>query len=351
MNSVWAPAALAALTGSMVALPLTPAVLEMIRRKDAGPLPARKDDGNIRNFARSMRRYIAPLRDPLASCAQSGAVQESRLRDGSYALLAGRGGDYGAPEEKVQTLILFAQSVSLNHRMVFLKDLYAADNLFGGGQNIFRAVLGEKDVFLGEETLVARWLHAEGSVFAGRKSSLHGRLSAETAAILSAGCKFERVCAPVIETSANALQRRGKYTENAIREFPVQHGKLGRSRIRGDIHFHPGEMFLGNIIATGAVRIDEKTRILGSVKAGTHIRLGDGAEVEGSLVSSGTIDIASECLVRGPVLADKEIVIASRVQIGAPDSPATVSAPRISISPGSRVYGTLWARVEGTVEE
>jgi hypothetical protein len=51
------------------------------------------------------------------------------------------------------------------------------------------------------------------------------------------------------------------------------------------------------------------------------------------------------------VLADKEIVIAGGVQIGSPDSPATVSAPRIRISPGSRVYGTLWARLEGRVEE
>ncbi len=351
MNEVLAPAALAALTGSMVALPLTPAVLEILRRKDAGPLPARKDDGNIRNFARSMRRYIAPLREPLAVCAQSGAIQESCLGDGSYALVVGQGGDYGASDEKIQTLILFAQSVSLSHRMIFLKDLYAAGDLYGGRQIIFRAVLAEKDVFLGEETLVARWLHSEGSVFAGRGSTLYGRLSAETAAALSTGCKFERVCAPVIVTAANALQRRGHQADGTVREFHIQQGRLGRSRIRGDIHFHPGEMFLGNIIATGAVRIDEKTRILGSAKAGTHIQLGTGAEVEGSLVSSGRIDVGPECLIRGPVLADKEIVIASGVQIGSPDSPATVSAPRIRISSGSRVYGTLWARLEGRVEE
>ena len=77
MMLLWAPLALTATTGAMIALPLAPAIIEALRRKDASALPTRKDDGNIRNFARSFRRYIEPLQAELASSAARNAAGRS----------------------------------------------------------------------------------------------------------------------------------------------------------------------------------------------------------------------------------------------------------------------------------
>ena len=109
-------------------------------------------------------------------------------------------------------------------------------------------------------------------------------------------------------------------------------------------------MLLGNIIVTGSIQVDERTRIFGSAKSNGDIHLREQAEVQGSLVSTRTIHIASNCSVKGPLLAENEIIIGAGTQIGTPGSPTTVSAPRIRVSPDCVIHGTLWARVEGRVE-
>ena len=105
MISAWAPLALTAATGGMLALPLTPAVLEILRRKDAGPLPTRKDDGDIRNFARSFRRYIDPLHAQITFAAHNDSIMEARLPNGSYTLVVGKGGLYPLSEQRVGTMV------------------------------------------------------------------------------------------------------------------------------------------------------------------------------------------------------------------------------------------------------
>ena len=349
MTPTLAPMVLMAITGGMIALPLAPAILEILQRRDAGPLPLRKDEGNIRNFAHALRHYIAPVQSHLLDCAGRNTIEESRLPDGAYALLVGKPGIYDVPEEQSKTLILFAKPASLRDQMIFGKDIYAADVLRGGRQNIFRAVLADKDVILAEESQILRWLHANGIVFLGRNSSAFGRLSADKAVHFSSGCGFERVNAPTVITLDDALHS-SESQPTIVRSLRIQEGKLGRSRIRGEIHLGPDEMFLGNIIATGAVRIDEGTRIAGSAKGHKQILLGERAEVGGSLVSTGDIRMGPNCLVRGPVLADGEIRIGSGTQIGAPGFPTTISAPRIRVAPGCSFYGTLWARAGGRVE-
>ncbi|HEV2991695.1 MAG TPA: hypothetical protein VG759_24890 [Candidatus Angelobacter sp.] len=349
MTSVWAPLFLTATTGAMIALPLAPALLEAIRRKDAMPLPTRKDDGNIRNFARSFRRYIEPLQQDLASCAARNSIIESRLSDGAYVLLVGKDGIFDVPEDTVQTLVLFAKQCSLPDNPAFTKDVYAAHALYGGKRNCFRGLLGEEDIYLGEESCVLRWVHAEGKIVTGPRSWLLGRASSEKAIHISQGCTFERAHAPAIFTSSS-----GEFGEVAnvtgVDPLPEKIHKLGKSRINGDLHLGSGEMLLGNIIVTGSIRVDERTRIFGSAKGNGNIELRDQAEVQGSLISTKKIHIATNCCVKGPMLAEDEIVIGAGTQIGTPKSPTTVSAPRIRIAPDCVVYGTLWARVEGRVE-
>ena len=350
MISVWAPLALTAATGGLLALPLTPAILEILRRKDAGPLPTRKDDGDIRNFSRSFRRYIDPLHMQLEAVTESGGIMEARLPNGAYALIVGNGGTYLLGEQKVQTLVLFGKEISLLDQLTFTQDVYAADVIYGGRNNVLRALLGESDVFLAEGTHVMRWLHAEGQIVIGRNCHLHGRCSSEKAIHFSTGCSFQRVFAPLIATSAHAQPVFTSAVNEA--EHPVKTKRnLPRSRVHGNLHLGAGEIFLGNIIATGSIRIDEGTRIYGSAKGNGEVELRRQTRIDGSLVSTKSICIGANSIIKGPVLAEEEIIIEAGVRIGLPDSPTTISAPRIRIAPDCATHGTLWARVEGRVEE
>lgn len=350
MISIWPPLALSAVTGGMLALTLVPAVRELIHRKDAAALPVRRDDGNIRNFARSFRRYIAPLHGALIACAQQECVAESRLPDGASALMVGKAGAYPFSESRIEVLVLFARPVQLGDDLIFTRDVYAGDRLEAGKNNIFRAVLGEKDVVLEEENRVLRWLHAEGGVIAAQNTHLYGRCSAEKFIHLSVGCRFERLYAPMIATGINA-DGCNRVPARQEEKSAFLSRSQGRSRIRGDLHLGSGEMFLGDIVATGSIRIDRESRVVGSAKANADIQLCDLGQIDGSLISPGTIRVARNCFLKGPVLAEEEIILGAGTQVGTPDSPTTISAPRIRIAPDCVIHGTIWARVEGRVEE
>ena len=217
---------------------------------------------------------------------------------------------------------------------------------------MFRAVLGDKDIFLGKENQVLRWIHAEGSVIAAAGSNLFGRLSAGKSICVSPGCRFERAHAPIIFAGtdtqipfATPVPRNGTAAE--ARETPE---KLGRSRIHGDVRLRSGDIFLGNIIVTGTIQVEKDTQILGSAKAHGDIRLHDRAQIEGAVVSNCSVHTGSNCYVKGPLLAEQEIYLGAGTRVGTPNSPTTVSAPRIRFASGCVIHGTVWARVEGRVE-
>lgn len=350
MISIWPPLALSAVTGGMLSLTLVPALREVIHRKDAAPLRVRRDDGNIRNFARSFRRYIAPLHGELITCAQQECIAESRMPDGASVLIVGKPGAYAFSESRIETLVLFAGQAQLGDDLIFTRDLYAGDRLEAGKRNIFRAVLGENDVILEEDSRVLRWLHADGGVIAAQNTHLYGRCSAEKFIHLSVGCRFERLYAPMIVTGINADGCSNIPARQEEKAGIASRGR-GRSRIHGDLHLGSGEMFLGDIVATGSIRIDRESRVAGSAKANADIELCEQGQIDGSLISPGSIRVARNCFLKGPVLAEEEIILGAGTRVGTPDSPTTISARQIRIAPDCVIHGTIWARVEGRVEE
>ncbi|HEY6249453.1 MAG TPA: polymer-forming cytoskeletal protein [Candidatus Angelobacter sp.] len=350
MTSAWAVLMLTSITGGILALPLAPAVLELLRRKDADPLATRKDDGNIHNFAAAFRRYIASAQPTLEYCAERQSLREVRLRDGQWGLVVGASGHCSEIDPNFPNLALFAGAVWLRDDQQFAKDVYAADVLHSGKRNVFRALLGESDIFLDEQTQVLRWIHAEGNMTAAADSSLFGRLSAGKSICLSAGCRFERVHAPVIfagPDTQNSFSLRQAVPTHEAQKSP---GRLGRSRIDGDLHLRVGEMFMGNIVATGSIEVEEDTQIVGSAKAHGDIQLHDGAEVRGAVVAAGSVRIGSNCYIKGPLMAEHQVRVGTGTRIGSLNSPTTLSAPRIHLAGGCVIHGTVWARVEGRVE-
>lgn len=347
---IWAPLALVAATGAMVALPLTPALLEVRSRQDAAPLPTRTDDGNIRNFANAFRSYIEPVKTMLATCVERGSVHQAKLRDGVDAILIGAPTECAFATNEVNAVVLCGgDEVHLPSDTIFSRDLYCSGILFGGDNDVYRAILAESDVFLGSNTTVLRWMHAEGAIRVGSGSAIFGRTSSEKAIQFGSGCRFERVHARTVAFGGSDLAPQ-QARANIYGKRSIMDVRLGRLRVRGDFHLSAGELLEGHIIASGGVRIEDCARIAGSAKSRKDIHIGENTELHGTVVSGGDLHIARGCFLRGPVIAEGEIYIGAGTQIGSPESLTTVSAPRIRIAHGVVVHGTVWARTSGTVE-
>lgn len=345
MITVFAPLALTAFTGALLALPLTPALRELLSKRDAGPLVTRKDDGNIENFAHALRARCQSYLPDMVRFAELG-IDEALESDGEKIFVSGRSDGWHGPSE-TNDLILRARSVRLPDNFRSFGDFVAQESVHSGDHNVFRALLSDGAIVLGNGTQIFRWVHAEFDLVADMDCALFGRASAGKFIVLSPGCKFERMHAPVIYSSAEGRQLPVRQTSSAF--YKLAQAGIGRKRIHGRSRLSAGEEHRGDLVGAGPLHAEEGTCVFGSVKANGPIELDNCSEVDGSLVSTHSIHISSRCFVKGPLIAEHEIVIGSEVQIGLPGTPTTLSAPHIRLAPGSVLYGTVWARVEGCV--
>jgi len=347
--SVLAALELAGATTALVALPLAPALRELLYRADAAPLPTRCDEGDIRSFARSFRARIAPAMPLLAEAAERGETLTTLLEDGTRALVVGGRGACEGPVP-ADLAMLCASDVYIPAESRFLRELYVHGKLFAGHDSVFRALLVEGDAELSERAIVLRWMHAQGRLSAGAHSQFHGRLSADGDIQLALGCRFERVSAKVIVTGmGNGLPAQTRPVWAPGKSIIDQ--PMGRLRTAGDLHLAAGDGFCGHLISRRSIRIDEGVQVMGSMKSHGATWLGKGAQVHGAVVSESEVRVAGGCFIRGPLLCESDLIIGRNTQIGTPDSPTTVSAPRIQIASDAVLHGSIWAREHGEVQE
>jgi hypothetical protein len=266
-------------------------------------------------------------------------------------------------------ITLVACPLTLPEEAKLPMELYAGEALRGGRRCLYRAVLGEKGIRLGAESVVLRWLHGEAEVEVDRDCALYGRVSAEQYLRLAPGCRFERLYAPRIEfggeglaTEAGAPKAWGRSPGEVTEEAGAMGGGVpalhveatgARSDTRwlatGDLEIPPGSILRCDVVATGRLQIGAGTRIVGSVKSHLGLTIGEGVRVEGSVVSASGMHLKADCLVDGPVIAEREVVIETGCRLGAPEAPTTVTAPHIHVAPGVIAFGTVWAREGGRV--
>lgn len=335
---------------ALLALPLLPAMDELLHKRDAKPLEViQKHAGDITYFARGFRSYLGPLLGPLRQCIETRSNRWGRLKNGEEYVLLGddrqsfvRAANLNGPV--CASLIAAGIDVTFPSGLTFAKEIYAAKSLVSGQRNAFRAILCDEVIHLqpGSESL--RWAHAVRQFRADSACSLYGRVSSDCEILLAPGCTFQRLHAPRIAlgyvpgtralSSATAV--------DAVRP-------MARRLIDGDFHVPPGELIPENLVARGTLRIGAGARMLGSVKGHSSVVVEEKAVVCGSLISSGELRIGRNCQVGGPILAEHRIAISPGTICGTPEAPTTVSSPVVHASEGSLFHGTLWARETGQV--
>jgi predicted acyltransferase (DUF342 family) len=354
VNPPFAVAALISVVAVMLLLPLAPAFVELRRKSDALPLNViQQHAGEIRHFAQSFRTYIKDLDPLLQQCVASGTNASGVLPHGDEYVVLGRADEallvaLAQSDATRPVVIVAGTDLIVPPEATFSKDIYAAGRFLGGEGNNYRAILGERDVRLGDSSSVMRWVHAVGDFAASRGCKLYGRVSSDSAIQLHTDCNFLRLNAPRIEigdatiatetTPANATPPANIVTEMPSRLFHD-----------GDFEIPAGDVVRGNLVVRGRLHIGSGARVCGSVKSNKDMVVEEGVSVEGSLVSVRQMRIGPHCAVHGPVIAEHGLAIAKGTRCGSAENPTTVSAPHIEVEEGVVVFGTLWARESGQV--
>lgn len=367
--SAWGPIALTTVTAALLALPVTPALLELWKRHDAVPLPTSRHDGKIGNFAEAFQAHLQPLFAQLEQRRANGGTSRAQIA-GMEVLLVGGGArdfDFDPSLTKNADALMLSRDALIPAGRVVAADVYADGTLELGEGATLRAAKVKGNMILGKNSSTLRWLHADTSIELQKGSTAYGRLSASQSIRLERGCSFQRIHSPQIftvdteqdgggftPTSAHVCQIRAEPNEIA-EQSPSNSRETSavprpRIRVEGNFSLPAGETLNANVIATGELHLGRGARLLGSAKSYKDTVIGEDACVHGSIVSRETVRLGPNSFVAGPVMAERDVLIAQGSRVGAPDALTTISACGAQIAPGCQLHGTVWARVRGSVE-
>ncbi len=369
----WAPLGLTTVTAALLALPVTPALYELWKRRDAAPLPTSRHSGRIANFADIFRSRLAPLRPQLERCR----IQRELFRtsiDGMQVLLVGSNNqdfDFHPTLTEGLDAVMLSQPALIPAGTVVEADVYADGTLHLGEGSALRAARGASDIILGNNSAVLRWLHADGTIGLRTGSTAYGRLSAGQSIRLEPGCAFQHMHAPQILTvdsdRVEAEERDARFVPSKVHVCQTQKdaGEVAqpshdagdaftssrkRLRIQGDFLLPTGQTLDANVIATGELRLGPGARLFGTAKSYKDTVIEEDACVHGGIICGGPVWLGPRSFVAGPVLAEADVRIARGTRVGEPDALTTISSCGAHIAAGCQLHGTVWARVRGNVE-
>jgi len=345
-------------------VPVVPALHELRHRRDAKALPTSGHDGRIKNLAESFQSRLEPFRKEWEACRAKEKIVRRRL-DGMEVLLVGREKfDFDSEPKECVDAVMCARAFIPSDRFVDA-DVSSFGDLRLGRGAVLRAALGSGDIILEPGSCVLRWLHASGTAYLRRGSTVHNRLSADESIVLEPQCAFQRMHAPVIlaveaqwsspdgSIPSNLPPLERNLDASAIGFHSPEENQLfavrPRMRIQGDFVIPAGESLCANVIATGEFHIERGACFFGSAKSYRDTVIEEGATVYGSIACGGTAYLGTNSFLSGPLLAEKEVHLSRGSCVGKADSLTTIAACSAWIRPGCRIHGTIWARVQGRI--
>jgi len=351
---VW-PLTLAFLTLLVLALPLTPALLEWRRQRDIGPLPI---DGE---HTLDVGAVAAGFRARLVAQPESpGQVGRATPELSLEPLVRVDGAFVPSPAEAAAGLcartIVAAEAVQLPDDYAFARDIYGRRSIRTGQRNRLQGLLSDGAIVIAAGSELQRWAHAS-RVYVSESCRLLGPVAALQSIRLEAGCRFASVNAPVVRfgRAGDAAgiadgTAAGACAGAPAGELAPAEAKDGRWLVPQDFTFPANRLYRGDLVVHGNLWIGTGAHIAGSVKASGSIRLEAGAGIDGALIAGADISVERGCAIGGPVAAEREIRLAPSCVIGSPQRHTTVVAPVLRARVGATVHGAASALEHGRVE-
>ena len=335
------------LATAWIVLPLVPALRELFRPTDVDPLTmVGRDNADISRFARNFREYLQGQLNALEGEPDARGEQTGKLPDNTPFMRLAR-----LPNEISRTsmppgangrLLVLDQSTVLDGGEQFRLEVWSREDFIGGPSATYRAILGEQNVELAEQSVVLRWVHSVGPLVVGPRSSVYGRTSSEKEVHLGPGVTFDRIGAPLIVVGTAAPRSLPPSLGGRKFQAPERSRRLGdHLRVEQDLEVPADTVIEGNLVVAGRCWLGKGVRVNGSLKVHRELTMDDGVVVTGAVVSRKLIKVGRESWIRGPVISEEHLEVGSGSTIGTPDSPTTISARTIALASGISLSGQI----------
>lgn len=329
---------LAATLLAWVSVPLIPALLELRHPRDADPLAGvGRDAGSLFYFANSF------LQRATAEGLLGPAVPE-RLSDGTPVRVHGAASPLATQRAAFRDVVVVTDPTPFPAGTVLAGEVVAQQSMPGTPEMIVRALLGMRDVELGANSTVLRWVHAKGVLEAKEGTQLMGRATSDRTIILSAGVTFQRIEADTVLVAGGEPPLVPPPVRGRTAWTPRGGVALGERywRVQGDVEIPAGAELDGSLVATGSILVGAGALVRGSLKAQEVMVVCRGAEVDGALSAWQGIGIEAGARVHGPVIAEEDITIEAAT-VGVPGGRTTVVGHTVVLAPGATLHGAVMA--------
>lgn len=362
MNS--AAATLTLIVFLLVLLPVVPAWQEWRQPTDAAPLNVvRTYDGSVTHFAESFRTIML---DQIGNIVEGVESEPSHVAEGSlkrgekYVVVGANGHAYPLmPAEtashEATRVVIACGDMTIPSGYVLNNEVYGRQDLTVGARTACRAVLADGAIHFERGAAVLRWAHASGQIIGAREARLWGRVTSDTAIVLGINAEFARLHAPQIRTVGEGIPDHRSADWHASPRKPLAapprliNQDSERWVVKSDLDVPERTLHQGQLIATKDFVVRAGSLIDGSIKSRRRMSLEDHVEIKGAVIARRAIQIGAHAVIKGPIVGEDMVEIGAGSVIGTPDEPTTITAERIRLDAGVKVYGTVWAREHGLV--
>jgi hypothetical protein len=315
----------------LLALPLVPGLLELLRPRDDKPTEL------------DLLATVDP-RDASARFRQVLRGAESGGGSGAGALVPQR-----VPELRLAAgasaprLLRVLGEAEVGER-ARLRDVYVHGNARLAAAVRVRVLAADGDLALGPECVVEDWIDTEATAWVGPRCDLGRSASAGKELHVGEGCIFRRlwglpVTVDAAATTAWSPEGRARVT---IEDFVLWAGRR--------LTLPPGVVLERDLVVHGELHVGAGAVIRGSLKAHGAIHLGQGAQVEANVIGRRGIHIEGGTRIGGCVYAEGDVFIGPGAQVGRPQGFKSVySAGHVTLAPDVLVFGWVVAQRGGAV--
>jgi hypothetical protein len=335
---------------------------EWLRPEDSSPIPVDVEYVRVENyfgtsFRAKMQEWLETAKPIQTAEPLKPPVEAVLQKTNGERILLLNAGQFGG-EREFDDLLCCDGDLVLAEHSVFLREIYSRGKVESGESVQMQALAGDRDVTLGADNEVARWVDANGKIWLKRGTVVNSRVCSQESIQLDSGVSAQSLFAPLVFTAGyrptagytapeEEALRAVEDTQKNVTEggLPSTVSKLAADTllVRGDMELKPGSRVESNLIVHGTLRSGPDCAFLGDVKAGA-VKLGPRNQVSRNLVSGSTLEAGEGCRISKAVVAETDVHLAPGTRVGQPGKLSVVTAGReVRLQPDVAVWGKVAA--------
>lgn len=330
---------------ALVILPFMPAIVEWLVKSDADTFFRDFPDNNVASYyKRWFESYIKENFKPIIDKQRHQKENLSgKIPNGEgYRIIVNQTEAEFKPGKSNNNVFIFCGSAKISQQANFKNKIYGDDEIHTGVKCKFNSIYAEKDLYLGEGSIINKFAYSAQSLYIARDCDLFYYAMSKSKIEFMGNAGFQYLSSPFIQ-----FGRRDEAMTIPETSFNIYQPNIERLYSKKDLEVSENTEVSMHYIVKGNLNIDKGSCIDGNIKCFKKTTIKDNVVIRGAIVSESNIEIGDNCSIQGPIISYGAIAIGKNCIFGTQADRTSLIADNITIKEGTVVLGMILARKGG----